>query len=122
VGESLPERLVAAISAQDSAGITACFAEDASLRALIPPGTRERTGATEAAALIASWFTDSTVLELTEVSSKHVGDRLHIAYCFTGVEDDEPFVVEQHLYCTVADGRIERADLLCSGFRPPRTA
>ena len=122
MGESLPERLVAAISAQDSAGITACFAEDASLRALIPPGTRERTGATDAAALIASWFADSTVLELAEVSSKQVGDRLHIAYCFTGVEDDEPFVVEQHLYCTVADGRIERADLLCSGFRPPGTA
>ena len=26
-------------------------------------------------------------------------------------------VVEQHLFCDVAGGKIERADLLCSGFR-----
>ena len=91
MSESLADSLVAAISAQDPAGISVCFA-------------------------------DSTMLELTAVTSKQVGDRLHIAYCFTGVEDDEPFVVEQQLYCTVADGRIERAGLLRSGFRPPRTA
>ena len=117
--EPLPERLVAAISAQDPAGITACFADDVSLRALIPPGQRERTGAADAAALIASWFADSTVLELAAMSSKQVGDRLHIAYSFTGVEEGQPYVVEQQLYCTVSGDRIKAADLLCSGFRPP---
>lgn len=25
---------------------------------------------------------------------------------------------EQHLYCALSDCKIERADLLCSGFRP----
>jgi ketosteroid isomerase-like protein len=44
---------------------------------------------------------------------------VHIAYRFAGVEEGEPYVVEQQLYCTVADGKITRADLLCSGFRPP---
>jgi hypothetical protein len=118
VTEPLAERLVAAISAQDATGIAACFADDASLRALIPPGQRERTGAADAAALIASWFADSTVLELAAMSSEEVGDRLHIAYRFTGVEEGAPYVVEQQLYCIVAGDRIERADLLCSGFRP----
>ena len=33
-----------------------------------------------------------------------------------GVEDNEPYVVEQHL--SARCGRIERAHLLCSGFRP----
>jgi hypothetical protein len=45
---------------------------------------------------------------------------VHVAYRFEGVEEGEPYVVEQHLYGTVSDGKIERADLLCSGFRPRR--
>ena len=47
-----------------------------------------------------------------------MGDRLHIAYRFEGVEEDKPYVVEQHVFCVFADGLIERAALLCSGFRP----
>ena len=113
----LGERLVAGIAAQDEAAIASCFAGDAQLRALIPPGLREREGAAEAAALITRWFGDSTVLDLVESESGEVGDRLHIAYRFTGVEEGEPYVVEQHLFCVVKDELIERADLLCSGFR-----
>jgi hypothetical protein len=48
-----------------------------------------------------------------------VGDRLHVAYRFRGVENGEPFVVEQQLYCLVEGDAIARANLLCSGFRPP---
>ena len=47
-----------------------------------------------------------------------IGDRVHIAYRFEGVEDGEPYVVEQHLCCVLAGDVIEHADLLCSGFRP----
>jgi hypothetical protein len=114
----LSERLAAGIAAQDQAAIAACFADDAQFRALIPPGLRERSGAFEAGALIAAWFGDSTVLDLVDTRTAQVGDRLHISYRFTGVEEGEPYVVEQHLFCTCRDDRIERADLLCSGFRP----
>jgi hypothetical protein len=41
-----------------------------------------------------------------------------MAYRFQGVEEGKPYVVEHHLMCTVGDGRIACADLLCSGFRP----
>jgi hypothetical protein len=68
---------------------------------LIPPGLRERTGAPETAALIAGWFGDSTELDLLDVRADEIGDRSHIAYRFAGVEDGEPYVVEQHLYCVV---------------------
>ena len=112
-------QLTAAIVAQDAAAIAACFTDDIELRALIPPGLRERTGATDSAALVASWFADSTELELVDSSTADVGDRLHISYRFEGVEEGEPYVVEHHLYCTLDErGLIERADLLCSGFRP----
>jgi hypothetical protein len=112
-------RLVEALAARDEDAIAACFALDAELRALVPPGVRERTGAAEIAALLRSWFADSTVLELAEVQTEPVGDRLRVTYRFRGVEDGEPYVVEQHLFCTVGEQGIERADLLCSGFRPP---
>ena len=46
------------------------------------------------------------------------GDKLHLSYLFSGVEEGEPYVVEHHLSCAVSDGKIDRADLLCSGFRP----
>jgi hypothetical protein len=34
------------------------------------------------------------------------------------VEEGEPYVVQQELFCTLDDGKIAAADLLCSGFLP----
>jgi SnoaL-like domain len=118
VTETIGTRLVAAIAAQDEAAIAACFASDAPFRALTPPGLRERVGGAETAALIAAWFADSTELALVALGTDEVGDRIHVAYRFEGVEEGEPYVVEQQLYATLTDGVIERADLVCSGFRP----
>jgi ketosteroid isomerase-like protein len=118
VSSSVPEQLVAGIAARDASAIAACFTEDAQFRALIPPGLRERAGASEAATLIQGWFADSTELDLLELESEEIGDRSHIVYRFAGVEGGAPYIVEQHLYCTIKGEKIERADLLCSGFRP----
>ena len=116
--KAISEQLVAGIASQDSAAIAACFTDDAQFCALTPFGLRERTGASEVGALIARWFGDSTELELVDMRSDEVADRSHISYRFAGVEEGERYMVEQNLYCTVRDGKIERADLLCSGFRP----
>ena len=115
---SLGSQLTSAIAARDAAAIAACFADDAEFRALIPPGLRERSGAAETAALIEAWFADSTELDLVDSTAEEMNDRLHVAYRFEGIEEGEPYAVEQHLYCSVEGGRITRADLLCSGFRP----
>ncbi len=120
--DDLGRRFVTAVAACDEEALRECFAPDAEFRALIPPGLRERSGAAEAAALFAQWFGDSTELRLLDSSGDRVGDRLHISYRLGGAEDGEEFVVEQQLFCTVSDGKIERADLLCSGFRPPMTS
>lgn len=117
---SLGSELVQAIAAQDESALQACFAGEVQFRALTPPGLRERTGAAEAASLILAWFADSTELDLVDTHTDEVGDRLHISYRFEGVEEGDPFVVEQHLYCSLGDGVIEQADLLCSGFLPRR--
>ena len=111
-------KLVEAIVARDEAALASCFASAVELRALVPRGLRERSGATEAAALLAGWYSDVTELRLVESQVEELSDRLHVAYRLDVVEDGQPYVVEQQLYCTVADGVIERVDLVCSGFRP----
>jgi hypothetical protein len=111
-------RLVDAIVARDEAELASCFAPAVELRALVPPGLRERSGASEAAALFTRWYGKVTELRLVESQVEELSDRLHIAYRLDVVEDGQPYVVEQQLYCTVADGVIERVDLICSGFRP----
>ena len=115
---SVSSELVQAVAAQDDSALQACFAADVEFRGLTPFGLRERTGAAETAALISAWFADSTELDLVDTHTEEVGDRLYISYRFHGVEEGEPYIVEQHLYCNVGEGVIERAELLCSGFRP----
>jgi hypothetical protein len=39
-------------------------------------------------------------------------------YRFEGIEDGQPYVVQQHLFYTLDEGKIGAADLLCSGFLP----
>ena len=111
-------RFVEAVAAQDTTALTECFVADVLFRALTPPGLRERTSAAEAAALVTQWFGDSTELRLLDSHGAEVGDRLHVSYRFAGIENGEAFVVEQHLFCVVEGGKIARANLLCSGFRP----
>jgi hypothetical protein len=118
VASGLGAQLVDAVAAQDEAALADCFAPAAEFRALTPPGLRERSGADEASALISQWFSDSSDLQLLDSDSSEVGDRLHIRYRFAGVEVGEAYVVEQHLFCAMSGGKIVRADLLCSGFRP----
>jgi ketosteroid isomerase-like protein len=78
IAKDVGTELIDAIAAQDAARIEACFTADAVLRALTPPGFRERQGAADTAALIAGWFADSTVLELAGSHTETVGDRLHV--------------------------------------------
>ncbi len=118
MSETVGARLVHAIAAQDEAAIAECFCDDATFRALIPSGMRERAGPDETAALIAAWFGDSTVIDLVETRTDEVGGRLHLTYRFEGVEDGQPYVVQQELFCTLDDGKIAAADLICSGFLP----
>jgi ketosteroid isomerase-like protein len=119
MSDGLATRFVRAVATQDEVALRECFVPDAEFRALVPPGLRERKGAVEAAALFARWFADSTELDLLDSNADEVGDRLHISYRLAGVEEGAAYVVEHHLFCTISEGKIERADLLCSGFRPP---
>jgi hypothetical protein len=111
--------LVAALAERDFDRLAGVLATDTRMRALIPPGLVELSGAEPAAARFASWFGEAEGLELIQSRSDAVGDRLHISYRLRVKRSGDPWkLVEQHLFCALDGGRITALDLVCSGFRP----
>ncbi|MGH3190132.1 MAG: hypothetical protein ACRDOU_21495 [Streptosporangiaceae bacterium] len=110
------------LAAQDFTQLGGALASGVRLRALLPPGPFEWTGAEVIASQFASWFGDTEDFELVEATVGEVGGRLHLhwrlrlqaARLGTGW-----FTVEQQAYAdTDGSGRIARLDLLCTGYRP----
>lgn len=115
--------LVAALAERDFFRLAGTLAPDVRMRALIPPGPVELSGAEPAAARFASWFGESDGLELVHSGSDEVGDRLHVFYRLRVKRPGDSWkVIEQHLFCELDEGRIASLDLVCSGFRPERRA
>ena len=111
--------LVAALAERDFDRLAGTLAPEVRMRALIPPGPIELSGAEPAAARFASWFGESNGLELVHSGSDEVGDRLHVFYRLRVKRPGDPWkVIEQHLFCALDEGRITALDLVCSGFRP----
>jgi hypothetical protein len=108
---------LAALGNQNWDEIEACFTPDVTFRGLIPPGVREGADASAAAGYFRRWFGDADELILAASDVQEVEDRLSIRYRFRAHED-RWYVIEQHAFCDVRGDRIERIDLLCSGFRP----
>jgi hypothetical protein len=113
------ERLVAALAARDFPRLARTLVADVPMRALIPPGLVEVSGAEAAAAKFSAWFGDAEVFELVRSGSETVADRVHIFYRLRVKKPgDVPKLVEQHLLCGLDGDRINTLDLICSGFRP----
>ena len=110
------------LAAQDFTRLGDALTADARLRALLPKGLREWTGAEAIAGAFARWFGDTEDFELVEATVGEVGGRLHMHWRVrlqaerlgTGW-----FTVEQQAYAdTDNGGRIVQLDLLCTGYRP----
>jgi hypothetical protein len=110
------------LAAQDFTRLGGALAADARLRALLPPGPREWTGAEVIAGQFAHWFGDTASFELTDGTVGEVGGRLHLHWRLRLRAERLGagwFVVEQQAYADTDEaGRIGRLDLLCTGYRP----
>ena len=110
------------LAAQDFAQLGGALAAGARLRALLPRGLREWTGAEAIAGQFARWFGDTEDFELVEATVGEVGGRLHLHWRLRLRAERLGagwFTVEQQVYADTADGgRIVRLDLLCTGYRP----
>jgi hypothetical protein len=111
--------LITALAQRDFPRLANTLTPDVRMRALIPPGPIEVSGAEAAAARFASWFADAEELELIRSGSDTVSDRLHVFYRLRVRKPGAlRKIVEQHLLCALDDDRITALDLVCSGFRP----
>jgi len=116
------DALVTALAQRDFARLADTLTADVRMRALIPPGPIELSGAENAAAKFSSWFGDAEEFELVRSGSDTVADRLHVFYRLRVKKPgDLSKIVEQHLLCTVDDHRISALDLVCTGFRPEKS-
>ena len=115
----LGQGLVTALAQRDFPRLANTLTPDVRMRALIPPGPIEVSGAEAAAAKFSSWFADAEQFELVRSGSDTVADRLHVFYRLRVKKSgDLRRIVEQHLLCAFDDDRISALDLVCSGFRP----
>jgi hypothetical protein len=110
------------LATQDFAELGDALAGDACMRALLPSGLREWTGAEAIAHRFARWFGDTKAFELVEATVGEVGGRLHLHWRLRlQAERLGPgwFTVEQQAYAdTDESGHISGLDLLCTGYRP----
>lgn len=108
-----------AVAERDFDRLGSLLDPEVDFRALTPRRTWEASGDTDAVGLFRSWFDENTVVEeIEQVVTHPVGHRQHFAYRFRGRDADGPFVVEQQVYFTERDGRIDWMRLMCSGFVP----
>ncbi len=63
------------------------------------------------------WFGECTNFHLEASRVGQVGERLGIFYRLLLQEHGDWYTIEQQLYCTLKDGRVEQLHLLCSGFQ-----
>jgi hypothetical protein len=112
-------QLLDAIRRRDYVGIASCFADDAHMRAVVPPGVREDDGPDAIAARFRLWTGELTDYELVDAAVDPVADLLRIRYAIRGVDPEVgPCILDQTAYVEVAGGRISQMRLACSGDRP----
>jgi hypothetical protein len=110
--------LIAALAERDFSRLAETLTPDVRMRALIPPGLVEVSGAESAAAKFSSWFGNAETFELIRSRSDTVADRQHVFYRLRIKKPgDAPKLVEQHLLCALVGDRISSFDLVCTGFR-----
>jgi TusA-related sulfurtransferase len=107
-----------ALTSRDFEGVEASLDPDIRFRGLLPSGLHELSGAAAVADQLRSWFEEADAFEVEEIVAEDIADRLRISYRFRLHDEDGWAVIEQQAFCDVDDGRIERIDLVCSGFRP----
>jgi hypothetical protein len=110
---------IAALAERDFPRLAGTLTSEVRMRALIPPGLVEISGAEAAAAKFESWFGDAEEFGLIRSGCDAVADRLHVFYrLHVRKSGNVPKLVEQHLLCTLDTDRINGLDLVCTGFRP----
>jgi hypothetical protein len=111
--------LLDALGRRDYVDIAGCFAHDAQLRSVVPPGVREDDGADAIAARFRLWTESLEDYEVVAAEVAPLADLLRVTWAIKGIDAELGLCIfEQTAYAEVEGNRIVRMRLACSGDRP----
>jgi TusA-related sulfurtransferase len=116
--EQQGEDWIQAIIDQDFEHLTAICHPDIKSTMLLPKRIAHLESATDLAKQVEDWFGEYDLIQKEQSRVAMVGEKLAIFYRLRCKESRGANTIEQQLYCTVRDGRIEQLRLICSGFQP----
>ena len=111
------EQIVVCIGERDFDRLADRFDPQVSCRLLIPTGLVTPVDVSTLMSSFRKWFGDADHFNVESSQITQVGDRLHVGYRIRVREDGLWYTVEQQTYSHLEGDRINRFDLLCSGFR-----
>jgi hypothetical protein len=113
-------RFARCLAAKDSASIRDLLHTEIDLRGLTPNRSWEAVGPDAVLALLLrDWFEDSDEIEaIDHLETDAFSDCERVGYRFRVNRPGGRSLVEQQVYLTARDGRIDWMRIVCSGFRP----
>lgn len=115
--QGLATRIATAVADRSLDRLGARLTDEVHLRALLPGGLVEEHGREDVLGRFDRWFGDWDTVLLGEHGGAVVGDRLLVDYTLVVDPDGGRHAVHQSLVCVLDAGRVDRLDLVCSGFR-----
>jgi hypothetical protein len=111
-------RFLEALTSRDYDALGECFAVDAALRGVVPPGVREAEGREAIVERFRLWTEDIDDYELADSDAAPFADLLRLRWAVRGVDPEIGLnVYEQTAYAEIEGTEIVRMRLACSGHR-----
>ncbi|MEO7069751.1 MAG: nuclear transport factor 2 family protein [Nostocoides sp.] len=111
-----------ALVTRDFDRLAGTLAADATMRGLVPRGHLDCAGRDQVLERFAFWFGGTDDIVALDQGADEVGGRALLSWHFRLRQEwlgKAWHAIAQRAFCDIGpDGRIERIDLLCSGFNP----
>ncbi len=116
--QELGEEWIQAILDKDFNHLTTLSYPDVKSILMVPSRIYQLENAIDLTEKVKDWFGDCDPIEKEQVRVAKVGEKLAIFYRYRCWENGVSSTIEQQIYCTVYEGRIQQLRLICSGFQP----
>lgn len=115
--QRLGEGWIRAIAEGGLEGLEAFCHPRVNSRLLTPGQFTNLDTAVDLVAKYKDWYDGCTDFQVEASRVARVGKRLGIGYRFLLRDHGDRYRIEQQIYCTLKDGRVQQLHLLCSGFQ-----